>query len=61
MFRTSFNQKNALQIHMKKHTGDRPHVCPHCEYALSQKGNLKTHIHLASGSQKMTYQEIVMK
>ena len=29
---------------MKKHTGERPHVCPFCQYAFSQKGNLKTHI-----------------
>ncbi len=40
----AFNQKNALQIHLKKHTGDRPHKCPYCHMAFTQKGNLKTHI-----------------
>ena len=29
---------------MKKHTGERPHVCQYCQYAFTQKGNLKTHI-----------------
>lgn len=40
----AFNQKNALQIHLKKHTGDRPHKCQYCNTAFTQKGNLKTHI-----------------
>lgn len=40
----AFNQKNALQIHMKKHNGERPHKCPYCDQAFTQKGNLKTHI-----------------
>jgi hypothetical protein len=40
----SFNQKNALQIHMKKHSGEKPHKCIYCELAFTQKGNLKTHI-----------------
>lgn len=40
----AFNQKNALQVHLKKHSGERPHKCPYCEMAFAQKGNLKTHI-----------------
>ena len=44
MCKKSFNQKNALMIHLKKHTGDRPYVCKYCQYAFTQKGNLKTHI-----------------
>lgn len=40
----SFNQKNALQIHLKKHSGEKPHKCTYCETAFTQKGNLKTHI-----------------
>lgn len=40
----AFNQKNALNIHIKKHTGEKPHKCDYCELSFSQKGNLKTHI-----------------
>lgn len=29
---------------MKKHSGDKPHKCPYCQNAFTQKGNLKTHI-----------------
>jgi hypothetical protein len=29
---------------MKKHSGERPHVCQFCKYAFTQKGNLKMHI-----------------
>ncbi len=32
------------QIHMKKHSGERPHVCEYCHFAFTQKGNLKMHI-----------------
>lgn len=31
-------------MHMKKHSGDKPHKCPYCPNAFTQKGNLKTHI-----------------
>ena len=40
----AFNQKNALNIHLKKHSGDKPHKCTYCDNAFTQKGNLKTHI-----------------
>lgn len=40
----AFNQKNALQIHLKRHSGEKPHKCSYCELAFTQKGNLKTHI-----------------
>ncbi len=29
---------------MKKHSGERPHVCEYCHFAFTQKGNLKMHI-----------------
>ena len=29
---------------MRKHDGEKPHVCPFCKLAFTQKGNLKTHI-----------------
>lgn len=40
----AFNQKNALSVHLKKHSGDKPHVCGYCSAAFTQRGNLKTHI-----------------
>ena len=40
----AFNQKNALSVHLKKHSGDKPHVCGYCNAAFTQRGNLKTHI-----------------
>lgn len=40
----AFNQKNALQIHMKKHSGEKPYRCTFCTMAFTQKGNLKTHL-----------------
>jgi hypothetical protein len=40
----AFNQKNALQTHLRKHRGERPHQCDYCSMAFTQKGNLKTHV-----------------
>lgn len=40
----AFNQKNALDTHMRKHRGERPHKCSVCLMAFTQKGNLNTHI-----------------
>jgi len=40
----AFNQKNALETHMRKHRGERPHQCTFCAMAFTQKGNLNTHI-----------------
>lgn len=56
----AFNQKNALEIHMRKHRGDRPHRCLVCLMSFTQKGNLKTHMkrahrtELASMAEKQT-------
>ena len=47
----AFNQKNALNMHMRKHEGVRPHQCPFCKYSFTQKGNLKTHIQRSHADQ----------
>ena len=57
----AFNQKNALQMHLKKHSGQKPHRCSYCELAFTQKGNLKTHIKRAHHSdmvQSMNLQSV---
>ena len=57
----AFNQKNALQIHMKKHNGDRPHKCPYCTMSFTQKGNLKTHIKRAHHMDMVQSMNIAVK
>jgi len=47
----AFNQKNALETHMRKHRGERPHKCSFCSMAFTQKGNLNTHIRRAHRSE----------
>jgi len=47
----AFNQKNALETHLKKHRGERPYQCSYCSVAFTQKGNLNTHIKRAHRSE----------
>ena len=47
-------------MHKKRHTGERPFVCPFCAYAFTQKCNLKTHIlraHEDQAQQLLEYTE----
>lgn len=53
----AFNQKNALDMHMKKHRGERPHQCTYCTMAFTQKGNLNTHIKRAHGTELVSAAE----
>jgi len=35
---------SLFQIHFRKHTGEKPFHCPHCNFSSAQSNNLKSHI-----------------
>ncbi|KAJ3597601.1 hypothetical protein NHX12_001124 [Muraenolepis orangiensis] len=45
----AFNQKSALQVHMVKHTGNKPFKCDVCSIRFTQKSNMKHHMKRTHG------------
>ncbi|CAL4058722.1 unnamed protein product, partial [Meganyctiphanes norvegica] len=37
-------RESWLKLHVRRHTGEKPFVCPHCSYRSAQRGNLNVHI-----------------
>uniref|UniRef100_A0AC34RI80 C2H2-type domain-containing protein n=1 Tax=Panagrolaimus sp. JU765 TaxID=591449 RepID=A0AC34RI80_9BILA len=46
-----FSAQYMLLLHVRRHTGERPHVCsyPNCKKAYSRLENLKTHVRTHTG------------
>ena len=40
----AFNQKNSLDLHLRRHTGSKPYKCEFCQMTFTQNGNLRSHI-----------------
>lgn len=38
------SRKHNLKQHTLTHTGERPHICPHCPYRSSHRPTLRRHV-----------------
>ncbi|KAK8745635.1 hypothetical protein OTU49_000299 [Cherax quadricarinatus] len=36
--------ESKLKMHYRRHTGEKPFICPYCSFKSAQKGNLNVHI-----------------